>query len=336
MADKVRMAFVGVGWWSNMLAEAASRSERIKVAACCSRSEDKTAAFVQRFGGVARRAYEDILADRTIDAVVLTTPNSLHAPQAVAAAGNGKHVYVEKPMALTVAECKGMVAAAKAAGTVLMVGHNARRMARYRKAREFVEKGMVGNIVLAEANSSGELGMRLTPKTWRWYRSESPGGPLMSFTVHHADNLNHLVGPVKKVSAFIGKVCGPAEADDVVSATVQFECGALGYVGGSFLTPDRNFLQIHGTEGVVLVDEEGGSTSYQKKGTEVMVRSSLPDADAQRLASIREEMEEYARCIQTGTRPEVTGEVGLQALAVIEAIIRSAGSGRTVELEELL
>ncbi len=332
----VRIAFVGLGWWSDRLADAAKGSSRIAISACHSNSESKMAAFTKRYGGAAKRTYEDVINDERIDAVVLTTPNSLHAPQAIGAMKNGKHVFVEKPMALFVKDGREMNDTAKQAGVILAVGQNARRMARYRKAKELIEKGAVGEVILAEANSSGDLGMRLSPEKWRWYRKESPGGPLMSFTIHHADNFNYLVGPVKRVTAFISKICGKAEADDVISAAVEFESKALGYLGGSFLTPTRNFLQIHGTEGVVLVDEEGGAAYSQRKGASTLERLPLPDADIQRRDSLAEEMDDFASSIQEGGRPEVTGQEGLAALAVIEAILRSAESGLPIQVKDLV
>ena len=334
--SKVRVAFVGLGWWSDMLADAAKRSNRITVSACHSKSEGKMTAFAKKYGGVAIRTYEEVTNDESLDAVVLTTPNSLHAVQAIGAMKNGKHVFVEKPMALSVKDAKEMNETAKETGVILVVGQNARRMGRYRKARELIEKGAVGEVILAEANSSGDLGMRLSPEKWRWYREESPGGPLMSFTVHHADNFNYLVGPAKRVTAFISKMSGKAEADDVISAAVEFESKALGYLGGSFLTPTRNFLQIHGTEGVVMVDEEGGAAYYQKKDTRTLERLPLPDAETQQRDSLAEEIDEFASCIQEGGRPEVTGEEGLAALAIIEAILRSAESGLPIQVKDLV
>ncbi len=335
MVNKIKMGFVGLGWWSEMIAQAATRSKRIEIAACHSRSEEKRVAFTKKYGGVSKESYEDVIKDDGIDAVVLTTPNSAHAPQAIKAAENGKHIFVEKPIALSVADGEEMISAAKEAAVVLAVGQNARRMARYRKAYELIKKGAIGEVILVEANSSLDAGMRLTPEKWRWYREESPGGPLMSLTIHHADNFNHLVGPVKRVTAFISKVCGKAEADDVISAAVEFQNKALGYLGGSFLTPVRNFLQIHGVEGVVLLDEEGGSAYYQKKGTSNLVRQPLPDAETQRRDSLAEELDEFASCIQEGGKPEVSGEEGLAALAVIEAIIKSAQSGLPKDINEL-
>ncbi len=332
--NKVRVAFIGLGWWANMLADATQKSERIDIVSCCSGSEEKRTSFVNKYRCSSTNNYNDILNDKNIDAVIITTPNTMHATQAISAANSGKHIYVEKPMALDTLDCKKMIEAANTNGVVLMVGHNSRRMARYRKAEELIKNGSVGRIILVEASSTGDLGMRLTPEIWRYYRSESPGGPLTSFTVHCTDNMNNLIGSVKKVSSFINKICGPAETDDVAVAVVEFENGALGYVGGSFITPDRNTFQIHGTKGVLYIDEEGGSVSFQKKGEEVLNRFSLPDADAQRISSLQEEMEEFGRCIQTGEIPEVTGEVGLNAVAVIEAIVKSAKTRSIVEVNK--
>ena len=335
MADRITLAFIGLGWWANMLADAAAKSKRIKIVACHSHSEVKMQAFVSKHGGVLKKTYEDVLGDSGVDAVVLATPNSFHAPQAILATENKKHVFVEKPMALSVVDCERMIAAAKHQNVILAVGQNARRMARYRKVRELIENGAIGQVVLAEANSSDDLGMRLSPQAWRRSSKESPGGPLTSFTVHHADNFNHLVGPVRRVTALISKVWGKNETDDVISAAIEFENGALGYLGGSFITPERNFLQIHGLEGVVFVDE-GGGAYYRKKGTTELVRVFLSDPDSQRGDSLAEEMDEFASCIQTGYRPEVGGEEGLAAVAVIEAMIRSAELRLPVETKTLM
>jgi predicted dehydrogenase len=272
-----------------------------------------------------------------IDAVILTTPNSLHAPQTIEALKNGKHVFVEKPMALSVGDCKRMIAAAKEADRVLAVGHKERRLARMRKAKELIDHGAVGQVVLVEASHCEDLGSRLTPQMWQWHRKETPGGPLCSLTVHHADNMNHLIGPVKRLTAFIGKICGPAETDDVVSAAVEFESGALGYLGGAFITPRRKFFQVHGTEGIILVDQEGGAVYHQKKGTENLIRiEGLPDDNTQRADSSAEEIDEFAACIQEGGRPETGGEEGLAAWAVMEALIRSAESGFPVAVQDVL
>jgi predicted dehydrogenase len=207
-----------------------------------------------------------------------------------------------------------------------------------RKAKELIDMGAIGRVILVEATHSMDKAIKRTPEMWQWYRKEMPGGPLCSFTVHHADNFNYLVGPVKKVAAFTAKVCGKAEADDVASAIVEFENGALGYLGGNSLTPTRQFIQIQGLEGVVFVDREGGAAYYQKKGTTVLVKQQVSlDWETQSNMACEEEMDEFAACIQGCGKPETGGEEGMAAWAIMEAIIRSAESGGApVEIKTLL
>ena len=342
MADKVRLAFVGLGHFSDVLADAATKSKRIEIAACCSRTEAKMAAFTAKFGGVAKKTYGEVLKDDRINAVVLTTPNSLHAPQTIEAAKNGKHVFVEKPMALSVADCKQMILAAKEAGVVLAVGHKERKLARTRKAKELIDKGAIGQIVLAEANHSDSGGLTVKPDNWKWYRKEMPAGPVGPLTIHHADNLNYLVGSVKRVTGFMSKVCTKAEPDDVIAAVVEFQNKALGYIGGTWVTPIRKYVQIHGTDGVILVDQEGGAVYYQPKsvtkGIGTLVRQEcLPEGyREQRTDAVAEEMEEFATCILEKKKPETAGEEGLAAWAIIEAMIKSAETGLPIEIKQLL
>jgi predicted dehydrogenase len=330
MSDRVRMAFVGLGWWSDMLATAATASDRITIAAGMSRSPDKREAFARKFGATAKDTFESVLADPGIDALVLTTPNSVHAAQCIAAAAAGKHIFIEKPMALTVADCDRMIAATDKAGVVLATGLNKRRMAAFRKAADIISDGGIGTIVLVEANSSSGFGLTATPDKWRWFRDESPGGPLTTHTIHHVDVFNLLLGVPKRVTGFAGKVGGAMEADDVVTACLEFESGALGYLGGTFMSPTRKYINLFGTQGLIYIDEDTGTLSYKKNGAASFDVFSMPDTPTQQRESLKEELHEFAVCIQQGTRPEVGGREGLAAVAVLEAIVRSAQKGTAV------
>ena len=330
MSDKVRMAFVGLGRWSDMLAAGASKSSRAEVVAGLSRSPEKMDAFAENFGGVPAKSWEAILADKNIDAVVLSTPNSLHKPQAIEAARAGKHIIVEKPMALSAADCREMIEAAKEAGVVLAVGQNSRRGPRYRKAEELIRSGAIGEVALVEANQTKPQSYRIEG-LWRNSRVESPGGPLASFTIHQVDAMNLLVGPVRRVSAFVSKLNGPGVPDDVMTAVLEFESGALGYLGGTMVTPDRNFFQAHGTEGVIYLDVDGGECSLKRKDADAFERLPMPDAEEQLSISLAEQMDDFAGAILEGHESEVSGEVGMAAVAVMEAIVLSAEEGRPVE-----
>jgi len=337
MAEKVRMGFVGIGKWSMMLANAAQQSARIEIAACYSRTISNMDAFTAKYGGIAVKSFEEMLGDDNIQALIVTVPHSQHSLHVIKALKNNKHVFVEKPMALTVEECKKMNQAAIETSRLLAVGHNNRRMKIYRKAMELIKEGKLGNLILAEACTTSDLGTRLTSKDWRWYRKESPAGPFTAHTIHQVDNLNYLVGPIKSAMAFAGKNYGKSEMDDAIAAVLEFENGAIGYLGGAVVTPARNLCQIYGTEGVLSIDKIEGSLRYLPRGENPMTTIPIAEnTEEQLLSSLSEEMDEFASAIQEDGNIETTGETGMAAVAVMEACIKSFAAKRPINIKDLL
>jgi predicted dehydrogenase len=337
MAEKVRLGFVGIGNWSMMLADAAQQSARIEIAACYARTVAKMEAFTAKYGGWAAKSFEELLENDKIHALIITVPHSLHSIQVIQALKNNKHVFVEKPMALTVEECKRMNQAAVESGRLLAVGHNNRRMRIYRKAMELIKEGKLGNLILAEACTTSDLGNRLTPQNWRWYRKESPAGPFTAHTIHQVDNLHYLAGPIKSVMAFAGKKYGKSEMDDALAAVLEFENGAIGYLGGAGVTGGKNLCQLYGTEGVLSIDKIEGTLQYLPRGEKTMTTIPVEqNTEEQLLHSLAEEMDEFASAIQGDGKIETTGETGMAAVAVMEACVRSFAARRPIHIEDLL
>jgi Oxidoreductase family, NAD-binding Rossmann fold len=122
----LRVAVLGIGWWSDVLADAIKRSGEIEIAACFTRSEEKRAGFAAKYGCRAASSYEDILADASIAAIVNTTPNNVHLETTQMAVAAGKHVFLDKPIANTVAEGREIARVCEAAGVVLALGYQRR------------------------------------------------------------------------------------------------------------------------------------------------------------------------------------------------------------------
>src|SRR5690242_5878380 len=127
MASPLRVASVGMGWWSDVLADAVKRSGKLDIVACYTRSADKRAAFATKYGCRPVARYEDILADPGIDAIINTTPNDVHFGTTRAAAAAGKHVFLDKPIANTIADGRAITNACRKAGVVLALGYQRRR-----------------------------------------------------------------------------------------------------------------------------------------------------------------------------------------------------------------
>ncbi len=266
------------------------------------------------------------------------------------AAQHGKHVFVDKPIANTMAEGRQMVEACEKAGVVLLVGQDIRRLSGFRKMKELIDKGAIGKPVMAESNFSARLGFELTPDKWRWYGDDSgcPAGALMTMGIHHADTLSYFFGPVKSAYGLFAKLYTPASVEDVTNTLFQFESGVVGYIGSAYATLRTNWLYVYGTEGTLqctvtlpnvpfdeylkiwgVVDRYTTLQLFEKgKDKPVDVPLSIGDP-------ILEEIDELATCIRTGAKPETDGKVGVASLALIRAAIESARTGKRVNLADL-
>jgi predicted dehydrogenase len=118
----LRVASIGIGWWSDVLADAIKRSGKLEIVACYSRSADKRAAFATKYGCRAAPSYEEILDDPTVEAIINTTPNAVHLETTREAAGAGKHVFLDKPIANTITDARALTKACRDAKVVLALG----------------------------------------------------------------------------------------------------------------------------------------------------------------------------------------------------------------------
>src|SRR3954465_5441657 len=143
-ADPLRVACIGMGWWSDVLADAIQRSDKIEIVSCFTRSEEKRAAFATKYGCKPIKTYEEILADPAIEAIINTTPNDVHLPTTKAAAAAGKHVFLDTPIANNVSEGRAITDICRQAGVVLAMGYQRRRESHFRWIKKQIEAGMFG------------------------------------------------------------------------------------------------------------------------------------------------------------------------------------------------
>lgn len=336
----VGVAFVGLGWWGEVLAEAAVASKQVRVTGGFARTPASREAFVKKFGGRDFGSLEELLEDKETEAVVIASANSVHREQAVAAARAGRHVHLEKPMALSVKDAKAIAAACKEAGVRLHMGQNFRRWPMFRKAKEVVEKGALGTLSLVVASFSNNHGLTAGPQSMRWNPAENPGGPLYSYTIHVGDTLEYLFGEVAEVSAVCAKVGGPCPNDDAAAAVFRFRSGLIATVAGSYIAPFNFFYAIHGTEANLSLSTEAMPRLQRSVGKMGGVESETLDVGCDfvegRNRANREQFTDFAQSIREGRDPEVTGRHGIRALAIMRGILKSHTERRAVAVDEIL
>jgi predicted dehydrogenase len=312
-----RVAIVGTGFWGAKLAEAVGRSS-LDLAACFSRDEARRTAFAERFGCEAATSYEAALD--AADAVVLATPNEEHEAQALEAARRGKHVLVEKPIATTVAAAERMRDGCRDAGVALLVGHELRRLGAARRTKAVLESGALGTVVLAEANFS--LASPVKPGTWK----EGRGTPLVQLGVHHADTLQYLLGPVVRTTGRLNRVVSDVDIDDTGAAILEFESGAIGTIGSSYVSPKTYSIRLLGTEAVLDYRTDISVWPAADRLDSMTTLTIGGEAAAfEHVDPLVDELEEFARCARGEAAPETGAAEGIAALRVI---IEATQAGR--------
>lgn len=327
----LRVACIGMGWWSDVLADAIRRSGKLAIAACYSRAAEKRAAFAAKYGCRAASSYDEILADRSIEAIVNTTPNGAHLETTRAAAAAGKHVFLDKPIANSIADARAITKACRDAKVVLALGYQRRRESHFRFVRQQIADGKFGKLVNAESNISRDRLGKIDLSSWRYTAQGMPGGVMLQIGIHYTDVLEYLLGPVKAVSGRFVRLVLPGDNPDVASLVLEHDGGALSTLNASYASASEYYLMnIYGKEATAFYD--------MNEGLRILARST---GKAERIAlksndTIAEELEEFARAVRGEAEPEMDGERSTASLAVILAGIRSAAEGRRVEVAEVL
>jgi len=285
-------------------------------------------------------SWEAIIERDDIDAVDICMPPYLHAPIVLAAAAAGKHILVEKPMAMNLTEAKTMVEAAAQNNVVLMVGQNQRFMREHQAIKELLDQAAIGEVVSVRIDCNQFISRMYPPGSWIFEKDKSGGGMVIQTAVHKLDLLRYFFGEVVRVSAFHGNTGLNYEQDieDISSFILEFENGIIGqgfYLFAAFKTPiptaTGELTIINGKQGLIH-NVQGWhiySTAIERYS------GGLTSLDLPRdpySASVAAEVRHFLEAIQSGTEPITSGRDNLGTMAIIDAIYKAAETGQVVEL----
>ena len=330
--EPLRVACIGMGWWSDVLADAIKRSNKIKIVACYTRSEDKRAAFAKKYGCRPAASYEEVLAD--------PDDRGHHQHHAERRASADHAAGRRRPASTcsstsrsptTVTEGRAITEICRKAGVILAMGYQRRRESHFRWVKQQIEAGVFGKLVNAEANISRDRLGKIDLSSWRYQAAGMPGGVMLQIGIHYADVLTYLMGPVKAVRGQFAQLVLPGDNPDVASLILEHESGALSTLNASYASASEYYLMnIYGKDATAFYDLHGG-LRLLKRGED----KATPVATAKNDTFV-EELEEFAAAIRGSGKPEVGGEYATESLAVVRAGILSAREGRRVEVAEIL
>lgn len=324
------LAVIGYGWWGRHVTRRLAGHAHLRVV-CVAEPDATLHGEIVATGAVPVPDLDSALARGDVAAVVLTTPHMFHEDQVCQVAAAGRHVFCEKPLAMTAAGAARSVAAARAAGVVLGIGHERRFEPGMARLRSMVAAGVLGVPLHAEAAFSHDKLAGLALGGWRTSDTLSPGAGMTGMGIHLTDLMIWMLGPVAAVQAQIrDRVLGWPTGDMVV-AQLSHAGGATSHLNAILCTPLSLRMQLYGSEGWVELrnathpDTPGGVTDWlhmTKDGT--AHRETLPWTD-----SVVANLEAFGAAI-AGRAPYPWSDADLiHNIAVYEAIVASARSGET-------
>jgi predicted dehydrogenase len=310
----MKVALFGCGWIQDFHARAVVECGH-EVVAVANHREETARAFAERHGiDRVTTDWEALARDPGVDAVVVGTPNTLHAPQAVAALEAGTHVLVEKPMATSVAECDAMIAASWASGAALMVAHCWRFHADVRAMRARIDGGELGDVVKTRGYG---VHAGWGPSGWFVDRALAGGGALPDMGVHAIDTARFLLGDPDptRVCATIGTRYSDADVDDDGILLISWSQGTNSIVESGWWQPHKEGLEaeteVYGTGGYARIFPRKEPSADYEHCTQPMYTT---------------QMQEFLGAIEAGRQPRPSGEDGRVVLQVVEQAYASAAS----------
>ena len=331
--DRLRIGVIGLGWFGEIHCETIAGIANMELAALCTRRPERLAEQAKKFG--VRKTYtdyRDMLADKDIDAVSIVTMWDQHTDPAIAALEAGKHVFLEKPMASTVADCARIIAAAKTAKGILQIGHICRFNPRYRMAKLAIDEGRIGRIVSLSSR-------RNIPAAWTPAILDKIG-PITGDAIHDTDLMLWFTGD-SIVSAYAQTVSvRNLKFPDIGQTMYRFKGGATATLETVWCMPEKTpfdideRMSIIGTEGIIHIQD-----TFPNLGIVDRSRLHSPDTtywpmfDGVRGGALRAEFDYFATCALKGIAPAIgRPEDAAAALGATLAAEESARSGNVIRI----
>ena len=323
----INAASIGLGWWSDELAKSIQgKSRKIRIISCYSKSKKKRINFSKKYKTSYHDSYSSIIKDSNIDAVILTTPHSLHAKHTIQALQNGKHVFVEKPMATKYLDAKKMYLAAKKYNKILSVGHNRR----YSSVSDFIKNlnhhKKIGKILHIDANYSASGALKYKKKYWRANRKESPGGAVAALGIHMIDLMCYFGGKVKSVQSLVKKFAVKVNMDDTTSALFEFSKNCTGNLTTIFACSYTTTFNVFGTNMNIFSDVDRNKIKIVNKNGKIQ-KLNLINKDTLFL-----ELQEFADNCKSKKKYRIKNSEAAHNVKVMEAIVKSSKRNKKIYL----
>jgi predicted dehydrogenase len=329
----VRIGVVGLGYWGPNLARNFAAIPGCELSWCCDPTDEVRQRFAARFPGVRLTGNLDqVLSDPEVDALALATPVPTHAELAVRVLEAGKHCFVEKPLAQSVADAERVVAAARKGGRILMVGHLLEYHPGVQKLKELADSGQLGERIYYIYGNRLNLGKLRADENALW-----------SLGAHDVSVVLHLAGEEPWEAIAHGSSYVRSGVEDVVFCFLRFPSGLTAHLHLSWLDPhkERRFTVVGSSrmatfddmalEGKLTVYDKGFDEDARGYGEYITRSGDIFSPRISNLEPLRVECEQFVECVRAGRQPRSDGESGLRVVKVLEQLQRSLDRSTATE-----
>ena len=326
MSGPVAIALVGMGWWGQkMLRVLQAAPADIRVVRAVEPNIDTVKTLCAEQGIALSASYADALQDSSVEAVVLATPHSLHEAQIEQAVASGKHVFCEKPLALTKAGAEKAVALCRNARLVLGMGHERRWEPPIVGMLAKADAGELGRIHQIESNFSHDKFLTLDRNNWRLKADQAPAGGMTATGIHLLDLSVRLLGPAESVLCICEQLSSDLPQGDTVSAYVKFRGGGTSYVSASLANPFISRFAVYGAKGWIDIrDKAHVETPAGWIVTSAMAGGPITTAEIPAAEPVKDNLVAFARAIRGKETYPITAAQLVNNIALLEAVFKSA------------
>ena len=333
-SQTLNIAIAGFGWWGQHMARRLKENPKISVTAIIE-PDDKRADDIRAAGLERLLSIDEALAAGKAQAIVLTTPNTLHEQQVVQIAGAGLHVFCEKPLGLTGASARRSVEACEKAGVVLGIGHERRFETAMKRVQTMVKDASLGTVMHAEAAFSHDKLINVPPGDWRTRKDTAPAAGMTGMGIHLTDYFISLFGSVSTVQALTANRILDWETGDVVTVQLKFKAGMTATLSAVLYTPHFIRLHVFGSEAWVEVRNDTHPDTPGGIAELVLARSQQPHQIERYdwTDTVVENLEAFADATAGLAAYPYTHKELVHNIEVLEAITQSAENGETIHLD---
>jgi predicted dehydrogenase len=327
----VKVAMIGLGWWGKKMTAVLNNAGKDIEIICAAEPNPEGAEFAAANGFKHYAKFEDALKHPGVEAVILATPHSLHSAQIKASVKAKKHIFCEKPLALTRKGAEEAVNACKKNKLVLGMGHERRWDPPVAKMLEMAKNGELGRIQQVEGNFSHDKFTTLDKSNWRLNKKEAPVGGMTATGIHLTDLSAALLGPAKDLRVSCEKLSSKIPQGDTMSVHIRFKGGGTSYVSASLAMPFISRFAVFGSKGWIEIRDkahveapDGWVVTSAMAGGKITV-TELPAAEP-----VKDNLVAFARAIRKAAPYPITGKDLINNISILEAIIKSAAKDGAV------